>query len=179
MSATISLIAAVSTNWVIGKNNQLPWRIPADMKRFKKLTTGKTVIMGRKTHESIGKPLANRQNIVITHQSNYKAEGCLIAHDIKSALEMAEKDIFIIGGEQIYQLFMPLVERVYLTIVYAEVEGDAFLCGFYPAEWELRFGTSYVPGRIAPDNHEFQYTHSFRVYDRKKDNENDRSKLVL
>lgn len=167
----ISLIAAVSTNWVIGKNNQLPWRIPADLKRFKKLTTGKTVIMGRKTHESIGKPLVNRQNIILTQQPDYKAEGCLIAHDIKSALEMAEKEIFIIGGAQIYQLFMPLVERVYLTIVYAEIEGDAFLSGFDPSEWRVSLGSAYVPGRIEQGNHEFQYTHSFRVYDRKKDSE--------
>lgn len=122
----ISLIVAMSENGVIGRDNKLPWHIPADMERFKRLTWGNTVIMGRKTHESIGKPLPGRQNIILTNQTGYKAKGCEIAHNIEQAVGLAKQSIFVIGGAQIYQLFMPLVTKIHLTVVPTKIEGDAF-----------------------------------------------------
>src|SRR3989338_7722773 len=101
----ISLIAAMGKNRVIGKDNSLPWRLPEDMKRFKELTLGKPVVMGRKTFESIGKPLPNRTNIIATYDKNYKAEGCIVVHSVDEALKVAagNKEVMIIGGEKIFR----------------------------------------------------------------------------
>jgi dihydrofolate reductase len=125
----LSAIVALSQNRVIGRNNQLPWRIPADLQRFKKITSGHPVIMGRKTFESIGKVLPGRKNIIISRQLNYKISGAEVFHSLEESL-MAYKnlpdEVFIIGGAQLYQAALSLYDRIYLTIIHQTVEGDAF-----------------------------------------------------
>ena len=122
----ISIIAAVSNNGVIGVDNKLPWDLPEDLKRFKELTTGNVVIMGRKTYESIGKPLPNRINIVITRNKDFFVPDVLTANSLNSALLKAggNKDIFIIGGGEIYEQSMGFADKLYITEVDMEVEGD-------------------------------------------------------
>lgn len=131
MKPKISILVAVSKNGVIGKNGKLPWHISEDIKRFKALTTGHPIIMGRKTWESIGsKPLPNRANVIVTRDKKFKAEGGEVAHSVEEAIELAKKvekeEIFIIGGGEIYKLALPLTDRIYLTLVYKEVDGDTF-----------------------------------------------------
>jgi dihydrofolate reductase len=127
----ISIIAAVARNRVIGVNNQLPWHLPEDLQYFKKLTMGKPIIMGRRTHESIGKPLPSRQNIIVT-RSNLTFPGCETAQSIECALDIANgvEEIFIIGGAQIYKTALPLAHRLYLTEIDIEVEGDTYFPQF-------------------------------------------------
>jgi dihydrofolate reductase len=120
----ITLIAACSKNRVIGKDNKLLWYLPNDLKRFKKLTIGKTVVMGRKTFESIGKPLPNRKNIILSNNKDLLIEGCEIINSI-SDLNLIE-DLVIIGGEQIYKLFIDIADIIELTLIDKEFEGDAF-----------------------------------------------------
>lgn len=127
----ISAIAAIGRNRELGKSGKLIWRIPEDMRRFKEITTGHPVIMGRKTYESIGKPLPNRVNIVITRNADYDAEGCIVVQTIEDAIAQAKKhdseEIFIIGGGQIYEHAMRLTDKLYLTIVDAESsDADAY-----------------------------------------------------
>jgi len=125
----IALVVAMAENRVIGKNNQLIWHLPADLKHFKNLTTGHPIIMGRKTFESIGKPLPNRTNIVVTRQEDFRPEGCLVAHSLSEALMMAQQldaEIFVIGGAEIYKQAMFLADTIYLTEVHQEFEGDTF-----------------------------------------------------
>lgn len=126
----ISIIAAIDNNRGIGKHNKLMWRIPEDMQRFRKLTTNHPVILGRKTYESIGKPLPNRTNIIISRDPAYTAEGCMVAHSVKGAIDMAKTldpgEIFIIGGAQIYTQALPYVDKLYLTIVDHTFDADAF-----------------------------------------------------
>lgn len=119
------LIAAISDNYVIGKNNKIPWKIPEDIKRFKELTTRHTVVMGRKTYESIGKPLPKRKNIVVT-KSGLKQEGIIVAHSIDEALQQCEGKTYIIGGQQIYEQTINLADVLEITRVHKIVEGDAF-----------------------------------------------------
>jgi dihydrofolate reductase len=159
----ISLIAAIGKNRVIGKNNSLPWKLPADMKRFRELTTGKPIIMGRKTFESIGKPLPNRTNIIITHDQNYKAEGCIIAHSIEEALKAAEsnKEVMIIGGSQIYKEFLPKANKMYLTLIDADFDGNAYFPEYKVEEWKE---TAYEEHERDKDN---QYSYTFVVLTRK------------
>ena len=122
----VAMIAAVSENGVIGVDNKLPWYIPDDLKRFKKLTTGNVVIMGRKTYDSIGKPLPNRMNIVVSRNKNLTIKGCLVVNSMVQAIQKAgtDKDIFIIGGGEIYNKGFIFAERIYLTKVHQEVVGD-------------------------------------------------------
>lgn len=127
----ISLIVAIAKNRAIGKDNKLLWYIPEDLKRFKKLTTGHAIIMGRKTFESIGKPLPNRTNVIITHDPVYRAEGCIVAHSIEEAIYKAKSfennEIFIIGGGQIFEQALPLADKLYVTILEKEYhDADSF-----------------------------------------------------
>jgi len=126
----ISIIAAVAANLAIGKNNQLLWHLPEDLKRFKQLTTGHAVVMGQKTYESLGRPLPDRTNIVITLDKAYKAKGCIIVHSIEEALKEAKKveseEIFIIGGGSIYRQFLPLADKLYITRVEKNFDADTF-----------------------------------------------------
>ncbi len=130
----VSLIAAVSDNGVIGKDNALPWRIPEDLKRFKALTTGHTIVMGRLTFESIGKALPRRRNIVLTSNPSWSGEDADRAHSLSDAVAMAsvanETELFIIGGERVYRDALERADRVYLTRVSGDFEGDAFFPEF-------------------------------------------------
>ena len=141
--AEIALIVARASNGVIGVNNELPWRLPEDLKYFKQTTLGKPIIMGRNTWESLGRPLPGRDNIVVTRNPDYFPAGAVAVNDLETAIALGEMyaaqkgvdEIMIIGGEQIYRAAMPLVTRAYITEVDADIEGDAF----FPAldgEWD-------------------------------------------
>lgn len=140
----VSIIVAVADNGVIGKDNQLIWHLPADMRYFKEKTTGHCVITGRKNYESIPekfRPLPNRTNIVITRQSNYEAKGAIIANSPENALEIAKQkedqdEIFIIGGAEIYRYFIPFCNRIYLTKIHHNFDGDAHF-NLPENEWKL------------------------------------------
>lgn len=133
----ISLIVAASTNNVIGVQDDLPWRLSADLRRFKTLTMGKPIVMGRKTYESIGRPLPGRQNIVITRQEGFVAPGCDVVSSPEEAIAMAgdAEEIMIIGGGHIYEAFLRRANRIYLTRVHADIDGDAFLPPISQDEW--------------------------------------------
>jgi dihydrofolate reductase len=122
----LSIVAAMTENRVIGRNGAMPWDLPDDRRRFRELTMGHAIIMGRKTFEAIGHPLPGRRNIVLTRQIHYRAKGCDLAHDFRSALERCEgsTEVFIIGGGEVYREALPYAERIYLTIVHADVAGD-------------------------------------------------------
>ncbi|MCO6439931.1 MAG: dihydrofolate reductase [Nitrococcus mobilis] len=134
----ISLIAAMAENRVIGQAHGLPWRLPADMRRFVALTRGKPIVMGRRCHDTIGRALPGRHNIVLSRNRAHRAPGCTLAHDLESALAAAAgaSEIMIIGGEQIYRLFLPRADRIYLTLVHGRIEGDTFFPHFDTAEWQ-------------------------------------------
>jgi dihydrofolate reductase len=123
----ISLVVAVADNGVIGVNNQLPWRLPNDLQRFKSITMGKAIIMGRKTFESIGKPLPGRRNIVVSRRPDLVIDGCTVVNSVQSAIEAAgkEDELMVIGGADIYRQALPLAQRIYLTRVHADIQGDA------------------------------------------------------
>lgn len=135
----ITIIVAVSENFVIGIDNKLPWHISEDLKNFKKVTLNHSVIMGRKTFESIGKPLIERRNIVITRDKALKISGVEVVTNLKDAIDLTsdEKEIFIIGGEQIYNIAMPLATNMILTKVHTEIKGDAFFPIFNENQWEI------------------------------------------
>jgi dihydrofolate reductase len=133
-----SIIAAIAQNRVIGLANQLPWRLPADMKRFKQLTMGHTLLMGRKTYESIGRPLPGRTMLVITRARDTAPEGVIVVHSFEEALARASGDeLFICGGADIYRQALPLADRLYLTYIEKAFEGDAYFPQFDVNEWEL------------------------------------------
>ena len=153
----VSMIAAMAENRIIGRDNQMPWHLPQDLKRFRALTSGHPVIMGRKTFESIGKPLPHRENIVITRNSEWKAEGARTATSLEQALEMAReknpREIFIIGGAEIYRLGLPLADRLYLTLIHQTVEGDAHFPDWKIADtWQERHRELH-----AAENFQFTY----------------------
>ncbi len=155
----ISLIAAMGRNGVIGNENSLIWKIPNDMKRFKAMTTGKTVVMGRKTFESIGRPLPNRTNIILTRDKTYKAEGCIVVHSVDEAIKKSNSDeVMIIGGAQIYKVFLLKADRLYLTLIDAEFEGDAYFPEFNKDEWK----------EIFREDHNEEYNYSFVNFERNK-----------
>lgn len=137
----ISMIAAIANNNVIGDGEKMPWHIPEDLKLFKQITTGKPVIMGRKTYESIGRPLPNRLNIVMTRDPNWTADGVLSAHSEDDALEKASQEdpdeICIIGGGHIYQQFLPRAERIYLTRIGKNFNGNARFPEWNEQDWTL------------------------------------------
>lgn len=124
----VSIIAAIARNGAIGREGTLPWHLPADLSRFREITTGHAVIMGRKTFEAVGRPLPDRINIVVTRQANYRAEGVLVAPSLDAALDMVrdEEEVFICGGAQIYELALSKVHRLYLTLIDADFQGDTF-----------------------------------------------------
>lgn len=131
----INIIVAASLNNVIGKDNSLIWRQSADLKRFKELTTGKTVVMGRKTYDSIGKPLPNRRNVVITRQ-NIEIPGCEVVHSLEEAIKL-DDEIFILGGGEIYQKSIILAHKIFLTRIHAEVEGDTYFPQLSYYDWKI------------------------------------------
>ena len=139
MSSTITIIAAIATNNALGKDNDLIWHLPADLKRFKNVTSGHHIVMGRKTYESIGKPLPNRTTVIITRNKNYKAAGCIVVDSLEKAIEVAREDpqVFIIGGAQIYQQAMSshLVDQLDITHVHHAFEADVYFPEIDTAEW--------------------------------------------
>lgn len=136
----LSIIVAVAENGVIGHNNQLIWHLPEDLKMFKRLTSGHPIIMGRKTFESIGKPLPNRTSIIITKNPEFQIEGCITVHSLEEAIEAAneieENEAFIIGGAEIYRLALPFADTIYLTEVHHAFEGDTFFPAIDKDIWE-------------------------------------------
>ncbi|TSA25296.1 MAG: dihydrofolate reductase [Bacteroidetes bacterium] len=159
----ISIIVAVAENYAIGKDNQLLWHLPDDMKRFKRLTTGHTVIMGKKTWESLPKrPLTDRRNIVITDDPNDHFEGAETVMSIEEALALCnpEEENFIMGGASIYQQFLPLTDRLYLTRVHKTFDGDAFFPELNLLDWERTSRDDYPPD----EHNDFGYT--YYIFDR-------------
>ncbi len=159
----ISLIAAMDKNRLIGKANGLPWHLPADFKHFKEVTMGKPIIMGRKTFESIGKPLPGRKNIVISRKG-FTAEGVFVVDSIDKALQAVENadEVMIIGGASFYEQMISRADRMYLTFVDAECEGDAWFPQFDIRDWDVISESSY---KSDPKNN---YDFSIKVYQRKK-----------
>jgi dihydrofolate reductase len=133
----ISIVVAIAENYAIGKNNQLLWRLPNDLKHFKQITSGHTIIMGRKTFDSVGKPLPNRRNIIITRQ-NISIEGCEVVNSLDAALALCadEPEIFIVGGAEIYKQAMHVTDCIYLTIVHQNFDGDTYFPEIKEDEWK-------------------------------------------
>ncbi len=160
----LSIIVAVGENNVIGKDNQLIWHLPRDMKHFKETTTGHYIIMGRKTFESNGRPLPNRTNVIITRDKDYNAEGCIVVHSLEEAINLAKDDPepFIIGGGVIYEIAMPLVDRIYLTQIHHKFNGDTFFPEINLDEW------MEVEKRDFEPDEKNKYPFTISTLDRKK-----------
>jgi len=142
---TIILIVAAATNGTIGSDGELPWHLPDDLRNFKRLTTGKPIVMGRKTHESIGRPLPDRRNVVITRDPDYKAAGCdvVVSPEAAMALLNDAEEVMIIGGGQIYAAFLPLANRIHFTRVHAELEGDVTFPELDENKWALQSSVAH------------------------------------
>ena len=155
----IILIVAMAKNRVIGCGKTIPWNIPEEQQRFKKITMGHPLIMGRKTFESIGRPLPGRKTIIITRQKNYQKKGCLVSESLKQALELCKKEskVFISGGSQIYAQSMDLADEIYLTTLDREVEGDIYFPNFREDDFEITY--SETVERPEP--------YSFQIFTRK------------
>ncbi|HPK06008.1 MAG TPA: dihydrofolate reductase [Bacteroidales bacterium] len=160
----LSIIAAVSDNNIIGNNNKLPWHLPADLKYFKNTTMGHALIMGRKTFESFGKPLKGRHSIVITRQKKWSYEGVEVAHSLDEAIAKTDnqKEVFVIGGAEIYKQALPLCNKMYLTIVHHNFDGDTSFPPVDFSEWKLEKDEKHLQDDKNP------YPYSFRTYIRKK-----------
>jgi dihydrofolate reductase len=151
----INLVVAMAQNRVIGYQNQLPWHLPDDLRHFKNLTSGHVVLMGRKTFESIGKPLPKRENIVVSRNPDWTASGVTVYDSLEKAMTSIENapEIFIIGGAEIYRQALPFATRLYVTSVLAEVKGDAFFPAWDPLEW-VETSQEFHP---ADDRHAFGF----------------------
>ena len=160
----ITLIVAAADNGVIGRDNALPWHLPEDLKRFKRLTLGKPIVMGRKTFEAIGKPLPGRQNIVVTRATNYRRDGITIVHDVEAALRAAggAPEVMVIGGAELFRFFLPRAARVHLTRVHAQIDGDAIWPELDAREWQV----------VAREAHEADERHlhamTFELWEKRK-----------
>lgn len=152
----ISLVVAMSKNRVIGKDQQMPWHLPADLAHFKKVTMGHPIIMGRKTFESIGRPLPGRRNVVITRQS-IEIPGCEVAHSLEAAIDLVsgEEQVMIIGGGNIFQQAMPLAQKLYLTFIDLDVEGDTFFPAWDDQEWTVISEESHTADAKNPYDYRF------------------------
>jgi dihydrofolate reductase len=159
----ISLVAAAGNNNVIGSNNKLPWRMPADMKFFMNLTMHHPVIMGRKTYESFGRPLKERKNIIISRDKNLSIAGCEVVHSLDEALRLVkgENEVFIIGGAEIYRQSMAIANKIYLTRIYHDFEGDSYFPAINDKEWQQ---TSYLEQKSDEKN---PYPFAFLEYVKK------------
>lgn len=159
----IYAIVAMSENRVIGKDNRLPWHLPADLRHFKQLTMGKPILMGRKTFESIGRALPGRCNVVITHDIHFQAPGCVVANAIDTALASVaySEEVFVIGGAILLQQLMSRIHRLYLTIIHHHFAGDAYFAELNMSEWVEVERIDHVPDE---ENH---YPYSFITLERK------------
>ena len=164
----LAVIVAAAENGVIGRNNELPWHLPEDLRYFKRVTMGKPIVMGRKTFESIGRALPGRTNIVVTRQPDYIAEGVKVVASLDEALDLAEgialidgaSELMVIGGAEIYKAALARAKRIYLTEVHADVEGDAWLPEIDWAQWQEVSRESW------PTSQENPYSYSFVVFER-------------
>lgn len=160
----ISLIVAMDQNRLIGKNNKLPWHLPADLQYFKKVTMGHPIVMGRKTFESIGRVLPGRENVIVTRNKEFKAEGCVVLHDIAQIKRFAdnhEKEVFVIGGAEIFKEILPFTDRLYITEIHETFEGDTFFPEIDENEWDE---ISSKPGSIDEKN---RFAHDFIILQKK------------
>lgn len=159
----LSIIVAMDDNQLIGKDNALPWHLPADLGYFKKTTTGKTVLMGRKTYESIGFPLPNRRNVIVSRNTGFSAEGCEVVDSIERALELAKGDeeVMIMGGASFYEQMLPSVDRLYITQIEGTFVGDAHFPKFNRDEFVESFRQTHQP------DEKNQHTYHFTILDRK------------
>ena len=161
---SLSIIVAISENRVIGRDGDLPWHISEDLRRFKSLTMGCPIIMGRKTYESIGRPLPGRTSVVISTNADYPEKGILLARDFCEALDLVRdaSEVFVVGGARIYELALPFVDRIYLTQVYTKIDGDTFFPEIDWSHWDL---VEQSPGKRCADD-KFEY--SFQTFDRRE-----------
>lgn len=161
----LSLLVAAAENNVIGKDNQLPWHLPNDLKYFKNLTWGMPILMGRKTFDSIGKPLPGRKSVVITRNKDWQQENVEVVHSVEEAIAFAKqedvKEIFVIGGAEIFNTSFDQADRIYLTRVHQEVEGDAFFPAIDESKWQM------VKAKHCEADEKNAYAHTFQVWERK------------
>ncbi|RFU65453.1 dihydrofolate reductase [Peribacillus glennii] len=160
----ISLLFAMDENRVIGKDNKLPWHLPADLNYFKNVTMGHPIVMGRKTFESIGRVLPGRENIVVTRNADFKLEGVTVLHSVDEVIKLADssdREIFVIGGAEIFKGILPQTDRLYITEIHHEFQGDTYFPAINEAEWEQ---LSSTPGIVDEKN---RYPHDFIVLGRK------------
>lgn len=162
----ISAIVAVAKNNIIGKDNDIPWYLPADLKYFKKQTLGHHILMGRNCFESIGRPLPKRTNIVISRNPFFIASNCLVAHSVREGIDLAiandDDELFIIGGGQIYDLTQPLWDRLYMTTVDLFVDGDVFFPEIDSREWQL------ISEEVHKKDDKNEYDYTFKIFERNK-----------
>jgi dihydrofolate reductase len=158
----VALLVAMADDGVIGRDNTLPWHLPRDLQWFKRLTTGHTIIMGRATYQSIGHPLPNRRNIVLSRNPAFKAEGVEVVATLEDALELVQNDteVFVVGGAAVYGLALPRAQRMYLTRVHARVDGDVRFPKWCPDEWRLVWEEAHE----VDDEHAYPFT--FQQFDR-------------
>ncbi len=158
----LSLVAAMDRNRLIGADDRLPWRLPADLAHFKRLTLGKPVLMGRRTFESIGRPLPERHNIVVTRDPGFRADGCTVVHSIEAGLAAAAaaSEVMVIGGASVYAQCLARAGRMYLTRIDAEFEGDTFFPAWNPSEWRE------VESRAFEPDERNAYPYRFEVLER-------------
>lgn len=164
MNPRLSLVWAMGRNRVIGVDNRLPWRLPADLKRFRALTTGHTILMGRKTYESFPRPLPDRRHVIITRDRNYQAAmGCLVVHTVEAALAAARNDneVFVIGGGSLYAQVLPRAERLYVTLIDSDFIGDTRFPDFDWADWREVTREDHGPDEQNP------YPYSFVTLERR------------
>ena len=162
-----SILVAMANNRVIGRDNRLPWHLPADLKHFKFLTMGQTIVMGRKTYESIGKPLPGRANVIVTRQMDYEAPGAVVVNSIEDALRVCEEtsmgnaENFIIGGEKLYRQALKFCQRMYVTEIIRDYEGNVFFPEFDKNEWEEKQRDKHISAK--DDDLEYHFV----IYERK------------
>ncbi|MGP4071895.1 dihydrofolate reductase [Piscibacillus sp. B03] len=159
----LSFIVAMDENGVIGKDNDLPWYLPNDLKYFKEVTSGHNIIMGRKTFESIGRPLPNRKNIILTRDKTYQADGCVVVHSMKELESYLQEDeVFLIGGAELFNIALPRADRLYITRIHDTFEGDTYFPNIDLTKWEL---IEQTPGKTDERN---VHDHTFLIYKRKR-----------
>lgn len=158
----LAIIVATDQQNLIGKDNDLPWKISADLQYFRRVTMGKPLIMGRNTHESIGRALPGRKNIVITSDLRYQAEGCCVVHSIDQAMSECDdaKEVMVMGGASLYKQLLPQADRLYLTQVHASLEGDTWFPDWQQSDWQELSRENY------PADEKNEYAYSFIVYER-------------
>lgn len=161
---SISFIFAMDRNRAIGINNKLPWHLPADLKFFKTVTMGHPILMGRKTYDSIGKPLPGRRNVILTQNVQFHAEGCEIVHSVEEAVEQfRDEELFVIGGAEIFRLMASEADRMYITSIDYEFEADTYFSEMDMSAWTL------ISSEQGEQNEKNPYVYHFQIYDRKKD----------